>query len=419
MVAGYAAPDNQESEVEYFNVGASHRFEGEHWQSEITGGYTEAEGHYQVQLVPEGFLYPISSPQSEAPAISTLSTPSHEWRLVSYTQWQPSDRQNLSATIEWSRIKADSGYHIHNYDYDAIFSGQVPVTYYGDDPVVELLIQPSVLENRAISSQWQIQTGENLKWTLGVRYDDYYNMDLDHISPRLGAVFTVNPHNTLKLLYGTAFRAPATGETGFSTSNTVIQGGQYLKPEVVETLNLIWQFHNGRLSSELGYFENRFVDMITEVTVPYTDIRTYANQNLPTIKGLEWEAKFKVNSHWNILATGNYLLELDTQEYSEADSKAALSLVYAAEHWTAQVAMMFESERYAVVDPDLETLKTYPSHRYGFAKFQYRIQPSWNIFVLVNNLADDQALFPGVSIDTSDSQSRGLSYSIGVQFENF
>jgi len=66
--------------------------------------------------------------------------------------------------------------------------------------------------NFAAYLQWQAAWNERLSTTVGLRYDDNSRYE-STLNPRLGLVYQFSPSTVVKLLYGEAFRAPATDES--------------------------------------------------------------------------------------------------------------------------------------------------------------------------------------------------------------
>ncbi|HEB28367.1 MAG TPA: TonB-dependent receptor, partial [Porticoccus sp.] len=94
-----------------------------------------------------------------------------------------------------------------------------------------------VRQVRSWYGQWQDELRQNWTYILGIRRDDYSDIK-GHTSPRAGLIWGVDESNTLKLLYGEAFRAPARNET--SATNPSQLGNPNLQPEISKTLEFVW-----------------------------------------------------------------------------------------------------------------------------------------------------------------------------------
>lgn len=126
---------------------------------------------------------------------------------------------------------------------------------------------------------------DTLRLTGGVRYDhysDFYSV----LNPRLGAAWQIDPYNTLKLMYGEAFRAPTFAEL-YNKNNPALVGNPDLKPEKIKTAEL--GFYNTsikNLKASLNLFHSTISDIIT------TSGATYLNQDKTTTRGVEAELKY-------------------------------------------------------------------------------------------------------------------------------
>ncbi len=91
---------------------------------------------------------------------------------------------------------------------------------------------------------------ENILLNLGLRHD-YSTLGGGANSPRLGVIYQLDPNvTTLKLLYGSAFRAPSAYEQFYSTpEHNVVLG--VLRPETVRTYELVAE-HRPEQRTKLG-----------------------------------------------------------------------------------------------------------------------------------------------------------------------
>lgn len=94
---------------------------------------------------------------------------------------------------------------------------------------------------------------------VGARYDDY-SVGGNSFNPRLALIYRPLPNHALKLLYGTAYRAPTHNE--LFSDDPVSQGNPALAPETVATSELVYQWQGVDLNVALSYFHNRLQDLI-------------------------------------------------------------------------------------------------------------------------------------------------------------
>lgn len=130
----------------------------------------------------------------------------------------------------------------------------------------------------------------NLTLNVGGRFDHYSEAG-DTANPRLGLIYNPWPTTTLKLLYGSAYRAPNVYEADFTLGAYLANPD--LAPEQIHTYELVWEqgLTKGlRLTTALFY--NDLDDLITQVQEPLdetTTVYTYRNVDSATVQGVEAE----------------------------------------------------------------------------------------------------------------------------------
>jgi iron complex outermembrane receptor protein len=149
--------------------------------------------------------------------------------------WQVNKRLNLMLGAE-GRQALNAVQHDHDDLGDALINVRSSFSSWGIFGEGEFKL-----------SNWMSLTG-------GVRFDYIERLGVS-ISPRFAAVFTPTKEDTIKALYGRAFRAPTLYEMfyfdpGANTPNPA------LRPEVVDNFELIWErrFRSGWQTTLDGYF---------------------------------------------------------------------------------------------------------------------------------------------------------------------
>lgn len=156
-----------------------------------------------------------------------------------------------------------------------------------------------------LQSQWQISP--QLQLTSGIRYDDYENIG-NNTSLRAGLVYSLDSTQHLKLLYGEAFRAPTITDTNADFSSTLL-GNPDLQPELISTIDLIWQkaWSSVLLTGNLFYSE---IDdeMVVEVHQPIPGFNSLrlVNKGQQQLSGIELEFQANLNDHLNIKSGYSY-----------------------------------------------------------------------------------------------------------------
>jgi iron complex outermembrane receptor protein len=134
-------------------------------------------------------------------------------------QWDLSPNQRFTAGTEYNHVRRlEYWYKIGDYTID--------------------LQQPFDLASYYL----QYEGHPSPRWSLvaGVRRDDF-SATADSTNPRAGVIFTPNRSTSLKLLYGSAFRAPNIYEAYYSDPLTPWKAHPDLKPEKVRTTELVWE----------------------------------------------------------------------------------------------------------------------------------------------------------------------------------
>lgn len=153
-------------------------------------------------------------------------------------------------------------------------------------------------------------------WTLtaGVRRDNYSDFGAT-TNPRLALVWEAAYNVTAKLLYGTAFRAPAFNEL-YAINNPTLIGNSALTPEKMKTLEaaIAWQ-PTTKVQLGMNLFHYQMSDIIRLVN------STYQNSGKQNGNGLELEAAWDASS--NVRLSGNYGYQRSIDEATHQDAGLA------------------------------------------------------------------------------------------------
>lgn len=164
----------------------------------------------------------------------------------------------------------------------------------------------NVLKERKIASlffQDQIKVSTQWELTAGLRFDDYNDFG-QTLNPRVAFIWKPSLSSSLKLLYGSAFRAPNFLEL-YDKNNYVDFGNVNLSPEEVETLELGWINTTDNWHWEMTWFHNKFENLI-ELDVPVEDIENpffapqFVNKDNRESTGFEAELRLKLTDNLNL-----------------------------------------------------------------------------------------------------------------------
>jgi iron complex outermembrane receptor protein len=160
----------------------------------------------------------------------------------------------------------------------------------------------------AIFLQDEIDLTEKLSANLGLRFD-YYSTSGTTINPRASLIYEVNNNNTVKLLYGSAFRAPNQFEMNYR--GTGIITNTHLKPELFKTLEFILQHRfNQHLNAEVNVFYTTMKDLIRFTEI---DNGVFQNRNLGRVHstGMEAQVEGKWATDWQMRLSYSWQSTID------------------------------------------------------------------------------------------------------------
>jgi len=141
-----------------------------------------------------------------------------------------------------------------------------------------------------LQDEWTILP--NLTLQAGGRYDHYDNFG-GTFNPRLGLIYEPLDGTTLKLLYGTAFRAPNAFESVYTccAGSTPWIGNASLKPEAIESYEIVWEQRlTEHFDLRVSPYYNRLTNLIN-LTVSEIGVRQFQNQGNAEAHGVETQLK--------------------------------------------------------------------------------------------------------------------------------
>lgn len=139
--------------------------------------------------------------------------------------------------------------------------------------------------------QDEITLRQGLLLNAGVRYDRYSTVG-GTANPRLGLIWSPRESTTLKLLYGTAFRAPNAFEQYYHDGNATSKASPNLKPEEITSYEFVAEHelrHNFRLSASV--YQNEIGNLINQVADPADGLLVFRNIGQVKAQGAEFEAE--------------------------------------------------------------------------------------------------------------------------------
>ena len=159
-------------------------------------------------------------------------------------------------------------------------------------------------------------------WTLtaGVRQDRYSDFG-STTNPRLALVWDASLDLTVKLLYGSAFRAPSFNEQ--YGVNPVSSGNTAIRPETMRTLEAALQWQAAReLQINVNLFRYALGDIIKATPNP-APAPGATFRNAGSQRGLGGEVEWVWDALRNLRLAGNYAYQRSTDELNRTDAGMA------------------------------------------------------------------------------------------------
>jgi len=161
---------------------------------------------------------------------------------------------------------------------------QFQTNYDINDPAKQRVLSDAKTYQWALFFQDEFSITSQLTLNAGVRYD-YFSIFGSTVNPRIGLIYNPFEKSTLKLLYGSAFRAPNQFELNYTGSGTIANPS--LRPEKLDTVELILEhYFSQQLRAELNLFHTDVSNIISLTTLANKDIQNRNTGNIES-NGLE------------------------------------------------------------------------------------------------------------------------------------
>jgi iron complex outermembrane receptor protein len=162
---------------------------------------------------------------------------------------------------------------------------------YNLDPYANLLNSRQRSSNWAAYVQDEYAINDILSITAGLRYDNLNAAGTIETTtnPRLALIVSPNADSTVKLLYGTAFRAPNAYESFYASAAVGFDPSKNLVPEKIRTAEVVWEqtLFDG-VRGTVDVYRNDIEQLISLITNPDG---TFVFENIDQVRarGLELE----------------------------------------------------------------------------------------------------------------------------------
>jgi len=411
FVLGRTSNDFNSADGEMGAVSVKHDFTWFTIKSTLALYYKYSNVNLATKLLPAGALSKISEPSSEDALYADAHFgKSKETRLTWQNNWQISSNHSFQFGTEYRYIDIPDAIASNNFDLADIANGVRPVRFYNDLQPTTVVEQEFKQNSVGVYLQDQYQLFDKTKMTLGARYD-YFSHAGNEISPRFSLVHEFMQFHSVKLLYGEAFRSPASQELSLK-NNPVVVGNPELAPESVKTRELIWLVQWPKMQSSLGYFDNQFDNAIVTVTDEF-GVRQIQNTSHETSKGFEFELSYELNRQLLIRTTFTQLTEHPDVDFTLAKRNASLMLNYQYRALNFNLIAIWTGKRDTASGP-IETLRL-NDNLLLFGKVNYQVSNQWKMSLQVKNLLDETYFSSVASPNLSGGiPNRGMEVLLGI-----
>lgn len=259
--------------------------------------------------------------------------------------------------------------------------------------------------------QNQHRLTDKLRSTAGFRYDHYSDIGAQ-LSPRLGLTYAVDEFNSLKLLYGEAYRAPVRTETDQVDTPQFVSNPN-LEPEISKTTELIWAH-----MMESGFVQTSlfFTEIVDSINTTSGSPQTLINSGYEASSGIENEWVYSLNEQWHLRSALTCFFERPNgHKSSESEVLIAASLSYEAEHYSVNFKFNHQSEKADInASPEgytkLDDLTVFGIH------VSYQPKPNIEVFASLDNVFDENYRTPGtLNTNTYGIEGYSRQFETGIK----
>jgi iron complex outermembrane receptor protein len=136
--------------------------------------------------------------------------------------------------------------------------------------------------------QDELRLSETTLLNLGLRHDRH-SSGARSTSPRAALLYKLTPANTVKLIYGTAFRVPNAYEMYYAPDGAISQAGNLaLAPERIRTHEMVFEHALGTAGhATLSVFQYAMKDLISQEADDVTGVLVFRNMERARASGAE------------------------------------------------------------------------------------------------------------------------------------
>jgi len=187
--------------------------------------------------------------------------------------------------LDWNLSK----YHHFTVGTEFRYNSRIDQTNYDEGSNLYYLDDHQDFPIWALFAQEEFRIYDKLILNTGIRYDHYETFGGTG-NPRLGLIYSPFRLTNLKLLYGTAFRAPNAYELYYNDGGNSQKSNPDLEPERIQTYEAIWeQRFKKYFRGEVSLYYYTIKDLISLTTDPVDELMVFQNVEEIEARGVEME----------------------------------------------------------------------------------------------------------------------------------
>jgi len=332
--------------------------------------------------------------------VATEKTKNVEW--INTYEFSDENRLIVGAEFRHSEVQADNQ---SNYDIVGSFPFAYDANYFKYEA-----ISPVTRKIYGLYGQYQSSLSEQVKMTLGLRYDDYSDFG-SSLNPRVTLVYQPLEKTSLKLLYAQAFRAPSISQL-YLKNNPVIKGNSDLDAETIKSYEAILVQQFTLQTFQVSYYENHMSDIIENLTIA-GDLDTYRNGDKAVYKGVDFEYLAEVHDNLTLRATYSYVFEKPASAAQNSEHIASGIINYSWNKFNFNTSGYYHH----AIDKDASgTFGKMPSYFIANAKFAYEFYDNASFYLQANNLLDKKYFTPEpTEVVNLEVPNRGRELFVGLE----
>lgn len=336
-------------------------------------------------------VYPYAGEEAESPSvIQDDHSLGARWMTAARATRDLPGRQTVTAGAEYLATVAQRQWYEYRGDPHGAFSLDTPsrqgAVFFQD----EIRLAP-----------WLLVTG-------GVRHDRYDRFS--RTTPRAAVIVMPSPNQSVKYLYGRAFRAPNAYELYYYADVSAV-----LEPESMDTHEVVWEQYGGEwLRTSVSAYRYVATELIA-LTADDAGELAFVNIGVARARGVEAEAEVRTKRGLQLL--GSYVWQRGRDDGGrvlpnspEHSARFRVSAPVAG-RGTAGLEVLHLSPRLTIADTKLERATV------AHATFTSRLTPSVEGIVSVRNLFDSRYAHAASEEHTFDAIAQnGRTARIGIRW---